>query len=383
MKKEKLLIVSWGVYPMAAGSAIIVDNIARYFNHDEIVLVGEKASNLMEEKDNIRRANTYYVNPNIQLFGKGQRYFQWLNFNKLVKNIRHIAEKENCTAVLAIFPNEFYVYAAYRVSQQLNLPFYTWFHNTYVDSREGRFQFLNKRLQTKFFNAARINFVVSDGILNFYKQKYPDVRFQTLVHGFNIPDVEYSPFQSDQPVKRFLFSGGFSESCREATVRLIKTITQNPNYHVHIFTGTPLSIFENFGIRGDNVHYEGFVLFKTFVERFVEFDIMLLPHGFDGERTEAEFKTIFPTRTIPILYSNRPILAHTPKNVFLTDFLRQYNCAEIVDEKSGSAIHAAIEKLLNDEEHREKLIKNAIQTASLFDVKKISKQLRRAVFDQS
>lgn len=375
--------MSWGIYPLPTGSSVIVDNIVTNFPHSEMVVIGEKAPNLQKGNDNKDRTNNYHVSPNISLFGKGKGYLRWLNLNKVVRYIQDIALKEKCTAILAIFPDEFYMYAAYKASQQMNLPFYTWFHNTYIDNRAGLLKLLAKRWQPKFFETAHTNFVMSDGMLDFYKEKYPDTSsFKTLVHGFDIPDVEYTPFQPNQPVKRFVFSGGLNESCRDATVRLIKTIIQKPDYHVHLFTGTPMSVFESYGIRGDNVHHEGFMPLEAFASRFPEFDIMLLPHGFDGARTDIEYQTIFPTRTIPILYSNRPILAHTPKNVFLTKFLRQHDCAEIVDEKDENAIHTAIDKLLNNGQHREKLVKNAIRTAAIFDVKNVTQQLRQAIFNQ-
>jgi len=380
MNKEKLLIVSWGVYPMAAGSAMVVDNMARHFSQDEIVLVGEKAPNLMQEKDDIGGRNIYYVNPNIRLLGKGQKYLRWLNFGRTVRKIRAIAIKESCSAILGVFPDEFYMYVAYRLSKQLKLPFYTWFHNTYMDNRTGVFKLVAKLLQPKFFSTAEVNFVISDGMIDFYKQRYPEFSFKALPHGFDIPETKYEPYTPNRRDIRFLFSGNLSESCRDATVRQIKTIIRNPNYHVHLSTSNPISDFEKYDICGDNVHYEGFVTWEEFERRLTTFDIMLLPHGFDGERTEVEYETIFPTRTIPLLYSNRPILAHTPKNVFLTRFLRKHDCAEIVDEKDEQAIEAAIERLLNDDQRRRQIIKNAMKTASLFDGKNTSRQLKQAVF---
>lgn len=290
-----------------------------------------------------------------------------------------LAKAEKCTSILVVFPDEFYMNAAYKVSKKLNLPFYTWFHNTYLDNRTGLLKAVAKRLQPRFFNHARTNFVMSDGMNNYYKKAYPELSFTTLTHGFVIPEVEYQPFTPNQETVRFLFSGSISESCIDATVRQIKTIIKNPNYHVHLFTGNPMSEFEMHGISGDNVHHEGFVTMEELTNAFKKFDIMLLPHGFDGKRTDVEYKTIFPTRTIPILYSNRPIFAHSPKGAFLTDFLRENDCAEIVDEKDENAINEAVNRLLTDDKRREQLVKNALKTAQIFDLRRVSQQLKNTI----
>lgn len=379
MAQEKILVVSWTISPSPTGSAVIIDNIASAFSDSEMVLIGERKADLPQPDRAKNYPKIHYVDFNIQIFGRGQRYFRWVNFGKLVKRIETLAKAEKCTSILSVFPDEFYMNAAYKASKKLNLPFYTWFHNTYLDDRTGLLKMLAERLQPRFFDHARTNFVMSDGMNNYYKKIYPDVSFTTLTHGFVIPEVEYQPFTPNQETVRFMFTGSIHESCRDAIVRQIKTIIKNPNYHVHLFTGNPVSDFEMHGILGDNVHYEGFVTLDELFQRFAAFDIMLLPHGFDGGRTDAEYKTIFPTRTIPVLYSNRPILAHSPKNAFLTDFLRENDCAEIVDEKSENGINKAIHRLLNDEQRREQVVRNALKTAQIFDLDRVSNLLRDTI----
>lgn len=379
MTQEKILVVSWAIYPSPTGSAVIIDNIASAFSDSEMVLIGEGKADLPQPDRAKNYPKIHYVDSHIHLFGRGERYLRWLSFGKLVKRMETLAKAEKCTSILVVFPEEFYMNAAYKVSKKLNLPFYTWFHNTYLDNRKGIFKTLAKRLQPRFFDHAHTNFVMSDGMNNYYKKAYPHISFTTLKHGFAIPEIEYQPFTPNQETVRFLFSGSINKSCTDALVRQIKTIIKNPNYHVHLFTGNSMSDFEMFGISGDNVHHEGFVTLDQLFQRFAEFDIMLLPHGFDGKITDVEYETIFPTKTIPALYSNRPILAHSPKGAFLTDFLRENECAEIVDEKDENAINVAINRLLADEKRREYLVKNALKTVQMFDLNRVSQQLRDAI----
>jgi len=377
-RNHKLLVVSANIHPAPTGSAVIVENIASTFAASEMVLLGDGK---IEKPHSINgQAITHYTDPNISIRGKGQIYLRWANLNKLVRRITDLAQSEQCTAILAIFPDEFYMYAAYKVSKKLNLPFYTWFHNTYLDNREGIFKTLAKRLQPRFFAHAHTNFVMSDGMLNFFNEKYPEHYFRTLQHGFQIPNVTYTPYSPIRSKIRFMYSGSINESCLDATVRLFEVIRKHSNYELHIYGNESTVKYYNIDTTGFVMH--GFVPWNEFVSAFKNYDIMLVPHGFDGERTEIEYKTIFPTRTIPLLYSNRPILAHSPKDVFLTDFLRENDCAEIVDEKDENAINAAIHRLLTDEKRREEVVRNAIRTSKIFDLKKVAQQLRTAINEE-
>jgi len=378
LRNEKILVVSWSVYPSPTGSAMVVGNLASNFSEAEMVLVGN-GKDLPPPDKGAGYPKIYYTNPNSGFFKRVQKYSRWINFGKVTRQIEAIAKTEHCTSILAIFPDEFYMNAAYKVSKKLNLPFYTWFHNTYLDNRKGLLKMVAKRLEPRFFDHARTNFVMSDGMNDYYKKAHPNLSFTTLVHGFDLPKVGYKAFTPNKETVRFMFTGSFNEACREAAVRQLKTILKNPNYHVHLFTGNPVTDFEAEGITGKNVHYEGFVSTEEFHRRLTEFDIMLLPHGFDGNRTDIEYATMFPTRTIPMLYSNRPIFAHSPKGAFLTDFLRKNDCAEIVDEKDEDAINAAVHRLLNDGKRREHLVKNALKTVQIFDLNRISQQLRDTI----
>lgn len=372
--KEKILVVSWSVYPSRTGSAVLVDNVASTFSDSEMVIVGEGK----EDQTQPDRAKNYpkihYLNPDIRLFGRGHKYLRWINFNKSVRQIETLAKQENCTSVLAIFPDEFYMNLAYKVSKRLNLPFYTWFHNTYLHNRKGLLKMLAKRLQPRFFAHARINFVMSEGMLDFYNQKYSGYNFRTLEHGFEIPNVAYAPPPPTNGKIKLMYSGNINEACLDASLRLFDTIRKNPDYELHIY-GNENSV-KYYDINIDNFVMHGFVPWENFVNSLQDYDILLAPHGLDGKRTEIEYQTMFPTRTIPLLSSNRPILAHSPGDAFFTNFLRQNDCAEIVDKKDENAINAAIQRLVTDEKRREHIIKNALKTAQIFDLKRITQKLR-------
>jgi glycosyltransferase involved in cell wall biosynthesis len=108
-------------------------------------------------------------------------------------------------------------------------------------------------------------------------------------------------------------------------------------------------------------------------------DVMLLPHGFTGPYHPVEYETIFPTKTIEYLISGRPILAHTPPGAFLTRFLRDHDCALVVDTPDHAAVLAAVQRLLTDAPLRARLVRNALKAAEQFQVKRVVAEFREVL----
>jgi len=373
----KLLIVSWCVHPWPTGSSVIVNNIASQFTKEELVLYGEKYPNEDDRPWDSNYPRIIYGEPRLTVNDTGYRYLKWLSVGKLVKQLEQIVEEEGVSKLLCIYPSDFYMYIAYRVSRTKSIPMYSWFHNTYLDNVQGAFKLLAKLLQPVFFRHSKINFVMSDGMRDYYQKVYPGVEFKTLVHGFKLPNnTGVSRISHADKKRKFLFAGNLNESCRDATIRLIKTIIANPDYVVHAFTSSSVAYFSSFGIEGDNFVVRGFVPLEHLYDLQREYDVMLLPHGFDGGRTQVEYDTIFPTRTIPMLVSGRPILAHSPKGTFLTKFLEAHECAVIVTEKSAEKILEAVKQLLTEGKYIKRLVEKAWKAADGFRIENTVQELK-------
>ena len=46
---SRILLVSWSVFPGAVGSSVVINNIARVFGKNELVIVGEKPTDESSE----------------------------------------------------------------------------------------------------------------------------------------------------------------------------------------------------------------------------------------------------------------------------------------------------------------------------------------------
>ena len=63
ISKNKILIISWGVYPDHNGSGVIVHNLAKAFGEERVVVVGETPPN-MKEWDTLNYP-LFHINTNL------------------------------------------------------------------------------------------------------------------------------------------------------------------------------------------------------------------------------------------------------------------------------------------------------------------------------
>jgi hypothetical protein len=380
----KLLVVSWMVHPSRSASSVIVTELARVFEASEMVIAGEIVSEQVGEGDDEWSEDrppvtVYHIDPFVSASKRGAKYTRWLKIRAVIRNLQSTIEKEGCDRILVIFPDEFYLYAAYSISRRVGLPLFIWFHNTYLENRSGIRKQFAKWLQPRVFAVAKGLFAMSEGMLDYYKEAYPAVKFKLLRHGFKPPGDNVSEgIQSrvDRKVK-FAYTGSLNESCRDASLRLLGVILRHPEWEVHVFGESPRAAFPD----SDSIVFHGFVPEPVFYARLAECDVVLLPHGLRGGRSDVEYRTIFPTRTIPLLHCGRPILAHTPEDSSLTRFLIEHECAEIVDEPEERLLLESIDLLLNDRLHSARIVRNALVTADLFNLTRIREFILREVFE--
>ena len=374
----KILLVSWGLAPLLTGSAVIVENLADQFREDEMVLAGERPAAWDGTVRPPTLPRTYHVSREWTWPRRGRRFVHWVRWLTLpivVWRLRGIIRCEQCAVVLAVFPNEFYLAAAYLAALLTGAAFYPYYHNTYLENRRGVSRLFASRLQARTFTA-KVVFVMSAGMQRFLAPRYPGVKFVPLVHTFTEKFDGHAAAVSVETPVRIAFLGNLNESNRDALLRCVAMIRDRGDCELTIYTGTALWAFAKSGIDGPKVRISQ-VPYDRVVEALRQHDILLLPHGFEGGLSDVEYATIFPTRTISYLVAGRPILAHSPPHAFLTEWLRENDCAEIVDEKSSQRLSLALDKLIGSPLRRTELVQNALLAARQFRPAEVIGVLRR------
>ncbi|MEM9823879.1 MAG: glycosyltransferase [Bacteroidota bacterium] len=379
----RILLVSRSILPSPGGTSVIVENLAKNFKNDELIVLGGRT--LFQKNDVLHRApqgpDFRYFFSEVYFFGRGYRYFEW--FRKwrkkpLEKLIQSIIQKEKIDHVIGVYPTAFYCLAACRAAKKMKVPFSSYFHNTYIENTAKKDP-LAPQKQEEIFQSSQSIFVMSKGMKDFYVQKYQLNKFVPLVHTFN--DYPSQKQMTGLPGKKERYKlvaiGNFNESNIDATIRFANAIKEHPKFSLHLYTHVPKLLLQKRGLDPALIEHEGFVHPDEVHQVLQQYDIAVLTHGFKGGYGEVEYQTIFPTRTIPLLLSGKPIIAHSPPGSFLNQFIGEHQCAALVDQPSEQAIVETLEKMIADVEHQEKLVKAAQQTSTLFYGPNVADQLKQ------
>lgn len=372
---QRILLLSEGVPPAPVGGAVIVGNLAQQFSPGEMVVAGEKPEGWLEVIWKNEWPRLVYLTRGWPESKRGCRWWRRLQFPLLLFRCLWLAMKERCTVVVAVFPREEFLLAGYITAVWLRAKFYPYLLNTYVENRKGLSLRFAHWLQARIFSRAEHVFVMSEGMVELYRERYPNLKCSALVHSFNGQIADFSPPPEPGSPVRFTICGNISESCREAAVRVGAAISQVEDASLTLLSGTPRSYLERIGLLRNEVRYET-VSSDEVLFHLRRADVVVLPHGFSGGYPPEEYRSIFPTRTIEYLICGRPILAHTPPDCYLTRFLREHDCALIVDEPSTEALLEAISRLRTDHRLRSDLVRNALRTAEMFQARRVASTLR-------
>jgi hypothetical protein len=285
--------------------------------------------------------------------------------------------------VLGIFPNEFYLSAAYVAAKVTRNTFIPYYHNTYLENRRGLARVFAAWLQKRTFRAPKV-FVMSAGLQEYYASRYSGVEFIPLVHTFVGESTSPSPTGEIGFPVRLAMLGNLNASNRDAMLRFAEMVKSREDCILTFFTGTPTWAFERDGIAGPQFEFAQ-VGYDSVVEVLRRYDILLLPHGFHGDWSDVEYATIFPTRTVSYLQSAKPILAHSPPNAFLTRWLKENRCALVIDEPDVEKLSAALEQLISDATLRYGLSVDAHRAVQQFRASSVVESLKQhlAVLEMS
>jgi glycosyltransferase involved in cell wall biosynthesis len=381
----KLLYVTVAVPPVKGGSVIITENLVKQFSANEMVVLG--ANHIFsfrrrsEQKTNGIR---YYYQPTeLNINGRGDRFFlplRYLFFPFLVWRICHVFKKEKCTYILANFPDIYYCYAALLASRILNVKFSSYFHNTYLENRpKGHMRFFAKHWQPQIFSRSQNIFVMSDGMKSHYQTCYPEHHnFVALPHSHNVssPLTMDSTPRSLKPPYKLVLIGNFNESNIDATRRFVDAVKDDDNYKIFFYTSVPNFLLKMRGIDVEYITNKGYIDDNKLLAELQQYDVCILTHGFGGGYTEIEYRTIFPTRTIPFLLSGKPILVHSPPASFLNKFIKEYKCGSLVEVASEQKIRIALSDIVRNASMRAELVENALIASRQFEGKIIASKLK-------
>jgi len=376
--RERILLLSSGMPPKPVGSAVIVGNLAQQFTRDEMIVTGERPHGRLTLAWRADWPHLTYATEEWPPGLRGARWWRRLQVPILLVRCVWLVWKQRCTAILVVFPTEEFLFAGYLAAALTRVKLFPYFHNTYVENRSGVGRRFARWLQARVFQRASHVFVMSEGMVELYRERYADLKCSVLPHSFNEGLPPFTPPPEPSSPLRFVICGNINESCREATVRVCAAIARVEDASLTLLSGTSSGYLSELGVRREGVRHVT-VARDQVVQHLRDADMVVLPHGFGGALSPEEYRTIFPTRTIEYLICGRPILAHAPADCYLARFLKENDCALLVIDPSVTALLQAIQRLRTDRALRSRVVRNALRAAETFRARRVAALLRRRV----
>jgi glycosyltransferase involved in cell wall biosynthesis len=381
----KIIVLSRWLPPEPTGSAVIVGNLARAFSEDEMILAGMRSRKLRFARAGPENPMARYLATDWFRGVRGARYYAWplliVQFLPMLLKLYRLIRKEACRNIVVTYPDEYFLFLGYLVARLAKINLFPYFHNTYLENRRGWKKVFAGFLQPRVFSYARRVLVMSEGMVELYKRRYPWLNnCSALEHSFSepIPDCPETPEQG-RPLQAVLH-GNINQSCMDAVKRINRAIHQIDDVDFKLITPQSDSFLKRFAITGEKViRVNATTERDALLSMIREADICILPLGLTGSLPKEEYETIFPTRTIEYLISCRPILAHVTKDSFLHKFLVENECALVVTAADEQALINGLERLRSDMDLRHTLVSNALRTAEMFRADRIAEKLRRVV----
>ena len=372
----RVLLLSWGVPPATSGSAIVVANLAAEFSEQEMVVAGEYVPGLNDEVRPPGSSQIVYLFRALSPGLRGERWWRWLNLPKALWATNRLVRTRDCGGIVVVFPDELFLLIGYLISLWRGTLLFPYYHNTYRENRKGIALVLARWLEPRVLRRAQCVFVLSEALREILAARHPNCRIEVLPHPCReaLPSPPQAPPGIHSPMRLILY-GNINGSGLDAAARLFRVIRRRSDLDLTICSGLSPDYLAALGFEGPNIRVLG-VRGAGLMAQIREADIVLLPHGLTGPIADIEIESIFPTKTIEALFSGRPILAHTPTGCFLTRFLRDHQCALIVDQASEPALGVALDRLREEATLRLDLVRAAQRTAGYFNASRVAQRLK-------
>ena len=268
--------------------------------------------------------------------------------------------RERCDAVVACTGDLLDIPAACVAAARARVPFYAYVfdHYSYREWREPARRFWAGRVEPFVMRrAARV--IVPNEVLRDDLRRRFRVEPAVVYNSFDL-----SPYKAlgdagapDEGGGRIVYTGDIYEAHYDAFRNLLEAIDRLGREGVALHAYTPRAEEElaTHGVRG-----RGLVLHEPrppseipAIQRGA--GLLFLPLAFESPYPEL-VRTSATTKMGEYMAARRPVLVHAPAGSFVSWYFREHGCGVVVDRADAGALAEAIEKLLDDEALRARLI---------------------------
>ena len=249
----KVLFMGCGTPPAVVSSAPVITNLAQQFTRDEMVVVGEKPYGTPPLHWGEGWPELLYIQSVWPCTRHGLRWWRTIQLPFALWKCLRVARRHRIRSILVIFPEERFLLMGYLTARLLKCRLFPYFHNTYLENRRGLARVFARWLQPRVFDYAEHVFMMSEGMSELYRERYPHLRQSPLLHSFNepLPSGDVPP-TIDSPMK-LAMCGTVNQSCGDAAIRLGEAVASSPDVRLSIYGPNDPNYLRSIGLLRDGM----------------------------------------------------------------------------------------------------------------------------------
>ena len=367
------------MYPRTGGSSFVMENLCKNLQVENFVIIHEEDF-FFRKKHFERRYRfplCYTIKSKFSFKNRGERFVSFFRVILIPFNLYQVIKifkRHGIQNLFCIYPNGYYMVLTWLLVKVVSFDkLGLYYHNSCIENKDGVQKLVLKYVQESLMEMAQVIYTMSEGLNESFKEQYlrHKKKFHVLQHMYHFENLQESNHNTING--RVLFTGNFNDSNMEATVRMVNVLSKFNDIEIRFTTPVPKSLLQLRGIDCSKIKYLGYLKEDVYRKELFSADYVVLTHGFQGGYSEFEYKTIFPTRTLPLLQSSGCLIVHAPRNSFLFRFFDQRDACLLLPSKDEKKLISDLKSLFNDIEMKERLMKNKIALQKYFQPENVMK----------
>lgn len=364
-----LTVVTHSFPPRVSASAILMTNILSAYSGNLSVLSGHIHRQTFDPTFVPPCPTRYLIPPQMfpRIYGALRKRHPAVASYFMVRVIQQSLRQLGTKLVLATYPFDELLVAAFRAAQKLGLPFYAYMHdlweeNTAQGSRRRRFA---EQWEPIILTKSTRILCVTETMQWHYEKKY-GVSTELLQH--SIPDRDFlsAPTELQHPKMAkptVLFSGGVSRQFNLDALRVLTAASEllPPDYDLILATHFTADKLTQLGLNSTRLQVKH--VSRSDLRRFQSKAHVLIAPLSHKNCTQDEVKVLFSTKLLTYLLSGRPIIVFAPADSYHAESAKKNGWGYVVTEDSPTALASAIITVVQDSNLSAQLVENAFREA--------------------
>jgi glycosyltransferase involved in cell wall biosynthesis len=388
MSKEDapmLTVVSSSFPPRVSGSAILMANLLLNYSGKVSAIAGYSRYVRPDPEFSPPCETRYLALPRLV-----PRVYEALNWTvpsvvwrTLSSSIRKTFKELRTDIVLAAYPREDFLVAAFHAARKLRLPFYAHMHDLWIENlprRSAAFRLAEKWEPIILKESTRV-LCMTAAMQEYYNKKYgiqPDLLPHTIPEQQCLAaPTEIRPPRMSKPT--VLFVGTISPSMNLDALKVLAAASEllPSEYELLFCTSFERALVNSLGICSSRLKVK--YVTRAEVQRLQSEAHVLIAPLSHKSCSAGEVHTVFSTKLLEYLISGRPIVVFAPNGSYHAKSARENGWGYVVTEDSPSALAAAILKVATDDRLASKLVCGALKEARSRNAKLHAERLQEWV----